>query len=189
MGEQKKVTAEDETKRIRALASRANSQHSQNKQIVESHKKTIVRLSAQKESASKKDMDELTEKLSKLEKEREGEKIQMKGASETNEKMRDRLRLFLKKIRELESKEKILDTKLARAMAALKQEKEKKVTAGPASTSTTAINKEPTKSLVVEPTPVKKLPTSATTEKQPVITVTTSTQSKAMVVKKEEKVM
>merc|ERR1712161_158690 len=107
-----------------------------------------------------------TEKLSKLEKEREGEKIQMKGASETNEKMRDRLRLFLKKIRELESKEKILDTKLARAMAALKQEKEKKETAGPASTTTTA-----------------------TTEKQPVITVTTSTQSKAMVVKKEEKVI
>jgi len=199
--EQKKITAEDETKRIRALASRANAQHSQNKQIVESHKKTIVRLSAvneslsksQKESASKKDMDELTEKLSKLEKEREGEKIQMKGASETNEKMRDRLRLFLKKIRELESKEKVLDTKLARAVAALKQEKEKKETAGPASTiapiTATAINKAPTKSLVVEPTPAKKLPTSATTEKQPVITVTTSTQSKAMVVKKEEKVM
>jgi len=201
--EQKKVNAEDETKRIRALASRASAQHSQNKQIVENHKQMIVKLNAeieslsksQKESASKKDMDELTEKLSKLEKEREGEKIQMKGVTESNEKMRDRLRQFLKKIRELETKEKVLDTKLGRALAALKQEKEKKETVGPATTTTTATatatatNKAPTKSLVVEPTPAKKVLASATTEKQHGTTVTTSTQSKAMIVKKEEKVM
>jgi nucleoprotein TPR len=219
MLEQKSLTAENDAKRIRALASRASAQLTQNKQTVEDQKKTISKLNveketlekSQKESTSKKDMDEMMEKLTKLEKELESEKIQTKGAIGMNEKLRDMLRRFQQNIKELKLKEVGLNKQLvearskiaqkevdtAKAMAALKQEKEKKQTATgtAAAATTTTTTKAPTKSSVVEPTsapapvPAKKISTSAITEKQSVSTTPASTQSKAVIEKKEEKVM
>jgi nucleoprotein TPR len=97
--EEKKSSAEEETKRIRTLASRASSHLSQNKQMVENQKKAIAKLTAekaalvkmQKESSSKKDLDELKERILKLEKEGETGKIQLKGSTQMNEKLRERL--------------------------------------------------------------------------------------------------
>jgi nucleoprotein TPR len=121
--QKKKSDAEDETKRIRTLASRASTQLTQNKQLVEDHKKTIAKLTSEKEAltkaskegASKKEVSDLKDTVSKLEKERENEKIQLKGANEMNEKLRERLRQFQKTILTLQKKETTLNSQLAEA--------------------------------------------------------------------------
>ena len=93
--EDKKADAEADSKRIRTLASRASKELMQNKSLVESQKKTISQLTAekdalvkaQKDAASSKEMKELKDKVAKLENERAQEKIQLSGATEMNEKL------------------------------------------------------------------------------------------------------
>jgi len=121
--EEKKSSAEAETKRIRTLASRASTQLSQNKQMVENQKKTIIKLTAeksalvkaQKDSTSKKDLDELKEKIQKLEKLRETEAIQLKGSTQMNEKLRERLRQFQKTMIDLKKEKESLTKQLTEA--------------------------------------------------------------------------
>jgi nucleoprotein TPR len=111
--ESQKLSAQEESKRIRALASRASKELMQNKTLVETHKKTIVTLTAEKEAwekaqkdgASKKELTEAKEKLTKLEGERASEKVQLTGAQEMNDKLRERLRQFQKMIMEMKKKE------------------------------------------------------------------------------------
>ncbi|KAL3921093.1 MAG: hypothetical protein SGILL_002931, partial [Bacillariaceae sp.] len=121
--ERNKNDAQDETKRIRALAARASTQLQQNKQLVENHKKTIAKLTSEKEAlaklskdgATKKEVNDLKETVAKLEKDRENEKLQLKGANEMNEKLRERLRQFQKTIVTLQKKEMTLNNQLAEA--------------------------------------------------------------------------
>jgi nucleoprotein TPR len=119
----KKQEAESETKRIRGLASRASTQLTQNKQLVENHKKTIAKLrlekeeleKSQKEGASQKDMDDLKGVMSKMENERKNEAALLKGANEMNEMLRDRLRKFQKTIQALEKEKTDLSDQLGEA--------------------------------------------------------------------------
>jgi len=200
--EEKKLTAEEEAKRIRTLASRASSELSKNKKMVESHKRNIAKLTAEKtalvnsqeESVSKKDIIEIKEKMAKLEEERKAEKIQAKGSTEMNEKLRNRLREFQKQMHDLRKEKTALNKQLeearskieqkeaeaAKAVAALK-EKESAMAASIAAASLNSVTKDPpanTKPVAVVP-------------KQPIATGTTitATESKTTTVveKKEEK--
>ncbi|KAG7373149.1 TPR/MLP1/MLP2-like protein [Nitzschia inconspicua] len=127
----KKLDAENETKRIRGLASRASTQLTQNKQLVEDHKKTIAKLTtekdalikSQKDVPSQKEVNELKEAMSKLEKEREKEGTLMKSANEMNEKLRDRLRQFQKTIQSLQKDNTDLSDKLSEAQTKLEEQK------------------------------------------------------------------
>jgi hypothetical protein len=122
-----KVTAEAESKRIRLLAGRASKELQQNKQLVETHKKRIEKLTAEKDSLAKlnkasvsmKEIDELKEKLTKLESERATEKIQLTGANEMNDKLRERLRQFQKTMTESKKKEAMLNSQLNEAKTKL----------------------------------------------------------------------
>jgi len=201
--EEKKSSAEEETKRIRMLASRASTQLSQNKQMVENQKKTIAKLTAekaalvksQKESTSKKDLDELNQKIAKLEKERETEKIQLKGSTEMNEKLRDRLRQFQKTIVDLRKEKEALTKQLtearsmteqkeaetAKAVATLK-EKESALKSALANTAVAvAVPTEPS----TKDAPAKEK-AATPVPKQPVATIA-STDTKTAIEKKEEK--
>eukprot|EP00980_Cylindrotheca_fusiformis_P003330 scaffold746_cov123-Cylindrotheca_fusiformis.AAC.18 len=125
--EAQKVEAEEDSKRIRLLAGKASSQLQQNKKLVEQHMKTIEQLTAEKDSlaklnkasASKKENEELKEKLAKLENERANEKIQLTGANEMNDKLRERLRQYQKTIGDAKKKETLLNTKLNETKAKL----------------------------------------------------------------------
>lgn len=118
--ESQKQSAEDDCTRIRNLATRASKELMQNKALVESHTKAIAALTAQKEAlekaqkegASQKDLSEAKDKLTKLEAERANEKIQLTGAQEMNDKLRERLRQFQKTITDLKQKEATLEKEL-----------------------------------------------------------------------------
>lgn len=133
----KKVEAENETKRIRGLASRASAQLTQNKQLVENHKKTIAKLTtekeelvkSQKDSASQKELNDLKEAMSKLEKERGNEATLLKSANDMNEKLRDRLRQFQKTIQGLQKDKSDLGEKLNEAQSKLNERKSLKQSA------------------------------------------------------------
>lgn len=170
--ETSKTEAEDEAKRIRALASRASSQLQQNRQLVENHQKSIAKLTAEKEAlmksqndvASKKEVDDLKEKVAKLEKDRDDEKIQLKGASEMNEKLRERLRQFQKIIFDLKKKEATLTLELKQSEVKLK-DAQTELTKQP-SPAATAESKDASKTK--EPTTLVKSPVEANkTEEKP----------------------
>ena len=209
--EEKKTSAEEETKRIRALASRASTQLSQNKQMVENQKKAIAKLTAekaalvkaQKDATSKKDMDELKEKISKLEKEKEAEAIQLKGSTTMNEKLRERLRQFQKTISELRKEKATLTNQIAEARSASKKKeaeaakavaslKEKQsnvakptaatTTAAPTTTTTKAVPTESTTKTVSEGEK-----TDAAVQKESATTSAPSTETKTAIEKKDEK--
>ena len=111
----KKKDAENECKRIRTLATRASKELMQHKTLVETQKKMIARLTTEKESLSKttkdtgatKELDQLKEKVTKLQKERSSEKLQLDGATEINDKLRERLRQFQKRIQDLKKNEEV----------------------------------------------------------------------------------
>lgn len=118
-----KVAAEADSKRIRQLAGRASKELQQNKKLVEKHMKTIEQLTAEKDSLAKlnkaatsmKEIGELQVKLTKLESERANEKIQLTGANEMNDKLRERLRQYQKTINEGKKKENLLKSQLSEA--------------------------------------------------------------------------
>ena len=200
--EDKKSSAEEETMRIRTLASRASSQLSKNKQMVENQKTLITKLTAekaalvksQKESSSKKDFDELKEKILKLEKERAVEAIQLKGSTEMNEKLRDRLRQFQKTMVDLKKGKEVLTKQLtearsitqqkeaetAKAVATLKEKES--ILANSNVAAATAAPIEPAAKCI----PAKEKP-AAPVPKQPVVTATLSADTKTIIEKKEEK--
>ncbi len=130
--ESQKQSAEDESKRIRGLASRVSKELTQNKTLVESHKKTIAALTSEKEAmekaqkdvASQKDLSEAKDKLTKLETERANEKIQLTGAQEMNDKLRERLRQFQKMIMEMKKKEATLEKELKEAKVDIEKQKQ-----------------------------------------------------------------
>lgn len=136
--ETKKTEAETDGKRIRALASRVSKELTQHKNLVETHKKAVAKLktekealvTAQKDGASKKEVDEVTAKLKKLEQERATEKIQLTGAQGMNEKLRERLRQFQKTIVDLKKKDVAVSKELKEAKEQLeKQQTDSKKTA------------------------------------------------------------
>jgi nucleoprotein TPR len=200
--EDKKSSAEEETKRIRTLASRASSQLSKNKQMVENQKTAIVKLTAekaalvksQKESSSKKDFDELKEKILRLEEERAIEAIELKGSTERNDKLRDMMRQFQKTMVDLKKEKEVLTKQLtearsiteqkeaeaAKAVATLK-EKESALANSAAAAATAAPIEPATKDI-----PTKEKPAAAV-PKQPVVTATLSADTKTAIEKKEEK--
>ena len=209
--EKEKTNAVNETKRIRSFASRASTQMSQLKQTIESKKKEMEKLTAekdsltklQKESTSKKNMDELKEKLSKLEKEREDGKIQMKGMAESTEKLRGRLRQFQKMIKDLRLQEEgfrkeLVEARLkieqkeaetAKALTELKQEKERNQTPGTAAAAATTIIQTEAKSSVTEPAAAKLTHTTGNIGKQATATTAASTLPKIIIENKEERVL
>lgn len=118
----KKIEAEDESRRIRQLAGRASKELQQNKQLVEKQKKMISDLTEEKDDIVKlqkgnklKDLEELRSKISQLEDERNNAKKLLSGASEMNEKLRERLRQFQKVINESKKKEALLHSQLEQA--------------------------------------------------------------------------
>ena len=133
-----KVEAEEECKRIRKIAGKASSQLQQLKSLAETQKKSIAKITAEKEAlakaqkdaASAKELGELKAKVTKLESDRENEKIQLTGANEMNEKLRDRLRVFQKTISDLKKKESSLTTQLKDAQETI--EKQKQIPSAPA---------------------------------------------------------
>ena len=202
---EKKTAAEEETKRIRTLASRASSQLSQNKQMVESQKKAIAKLTAekdalqksQKESASKKDLDELKEKIVKIEKEKESSTNQLSLSTTMNEKLRDRLRQFQKTMidlrkeketlsKQLSEAQSIIEKKKAEAAKAVATLKEKEnaleiATGSKSSTVASAPTEPATKDILTK----GKLATLAS--KETTVTAPPSTDSNTAIEKKEEK--
>ena len=199
--EVKKSSAEEETKRIRTLASRASSHLSTNKQMVENQKTLITKLTAekaalvksQKESSSKKDFDELKEKILKLEKERAVEAIQLKGSTEMNEKLRDRLRQFQKTMVDLKKGKEVLTKQLTEARSLTQQKeaeaakavatlKEKKSILANSAAAAAAAPIEP----AAKGVPAKEKP-AAPVPKQLVVTATLSADTKTAIEKKEEK--
>lgn len=137
--ESQKKSAEEDSMRIRALATRASKELMQNKALVETHKKAISTLTlekealekAQKDGAFKKELTEAKEKLTKLEGERANEKIQLTGAQEMNDKLRERLRQFQKQIFEMKKKESALEKDLKDTKDDLEKEKQALVAATP----------------------------------------------------------
>ena len=127
-----KADALDESKRIRNLTTRVSSQLNQHKTLVESQKKEIQKLTTEKEALSKKaedkvsakELEEIKQKLTKLESERASEKVQLKGATDMSEKLRDRLRVFQKQNVELNKKVASLTNELNEAQANLKKQQE-----------------------------------------------------------------
>ena len=127
--------AEEERQRIRALAARASKELIQNKNLAESQKSMISKLTTEKEkliaekdalaksSASSKEVEELKEKITKIEGERASEKLQLEGATEINDKLRDRLRQFQKLIHDLKKKENDLNLQLKEALAEVEKYK------------------------------------------------------------------
>lgn len=112
----KKESAEQESTRIRSIATRLNKELAQ-------QKKTVGELMKEKEalaSASKNSQttSELKEKAAKLEKELNSTKTELAGANERNNRLRDRLRQFQKMIKDLREKEKSLSDQLAEAQSA-----------------------------------------------------------------------
>ena len=99
---------------------------------METQKKSIAKLTAEKEAlikaqknaASAKELGEFKAKVTKLESERENEKIQLTGANEMNEKLRNRLREFQKKIIELRKSEASLTAKLKEAQETIDKQKD-----------------------------------------------------------------
>ncbi len=198
--EEKKASAEEETKRIRTLASRASSQLSQNKQMVENQKKAIAKLTtekaalikAQKESSSKKDMDELKAKIAELEKQKESEAIQLKGSTQMNEKLRNHLRKFQINIQELKKEKESLTKQLAEARSKVETKE-----AEAAKAVATLKEKESALAKTTTPTPMetstKSVPVqnkpAATVPKEPVASPAAppSTEAKPTTEKKEEK--
>jgi len=202
---EKKTTAEEETKRIRTLASRASSQLSQNKQMVESQKKAIAKLTAekdallksQKESASKKDLEELREKILKLEKERDSSTNQLKLSTTMNGKLRDRLRQFQKTMIDLRKEKEMRSKQLAEAQSIVEQKKavaakavatlrEKKgaseIAVGNNSTTAASVPTEP----MTKDIPAKGK-VAAPVSKETTANAASSTDSNMVTEKKEEK--
>eukprot|EP00531_Pseudo-nitzschia_arenysensis_P008972 CAMPEP_0116139686 /NCGR_PEP_ID=MMETSP0329-20121206/13444_1 /TAXON_ID=697910 /ORGANISM="Pseudo-nitzschia arenysensis, Strain B593" /LENGTH=1924 /DNA_ID=CAMNT_0003634745 /DNA_START=165 /DNA_END=5939 /DNA_ORIENTATION=+ len=172
--EEKKVSAEEETKRIRTLASRASTQLSQNKQTVENQKKAIAKLTtekaalvkAQKESSSKKDMDELKTKITELEKQKESEAIQLKGSTQMNDKLRNHLRKFQINIQELKKEKESLTKQLAES-----QSKAKTKEAEAAKAVATLKEKETTLAKTAAPTPMETSTKSVPAQEKPAAAV------------------
>lgn len=202
--EEKKVIAEKETERIRTLAKRSSQLLTQNKQMVENQKKALAKLTtdkatlvkSQKDSTSKKDLDELKEKIVKLEKEREIAAIQLKGSATMNEKLRDRLRQFQKTMVDLRKEKEGLTKQLtasrsiteqkeaeaAKAMATLKEKESALENALGNKAAVPAVSVKP----VTKDAPAKVVPVAAV-QKQTVATATLSTDAVMIVEKKEEK--
>jgi len=148
--ESQKVEAEQECTRIRTLTTRVSKELTQSKALIELHKKTIASLTEAKETLEKaqndvtwkKDMEDLKEKLAKLETERSNEKIQLAGAQEMCEKLRDRLRAFQKIISESKQKENNLEKELKEIREELEKAK-KAVVLSSTTSESVAVAPEP----------------------------------------------
>lgn len=122
--ETQKQDAEAESKRIRVLTGRVSKELQQNKQLAEKYKKSLEKVTSEKEelvkasknTTSKKELDEMKEKLKQLEREKAAEKA--KGAM--NDKLRERLRQFQKTIVEHKKNETLLTNQLKEAKEKLK---------------------------------------------------------------------
>ena len=120
-----KADAEEESKRIRNLTTRVSKDLMQNKTLVETQKKSIAKLTAEKEelvksskdTAPAKELQQVKEQLSKIQTERSSEKTQLEGATKMNERLRERLRQFQKNIQELKKKDASNTTQLKEALA------------------------------------------------------------------------
>jgi hypothetical protein len=138
-----KTKAEDEQKRIRVIAVRQSKEIKESKALAETHKNTIAKLTSEKEALAtsstkdaslSKEVTQLKGQLTKLQSERESEKTQLEGANTINDKLRERLRQFQKKISESVKKEADLALQLKEAQAEV--EKQKKALAEAATSAT-----------------------------------------------------
>jgi hypothetical protein len=127
-----KTKAEDEQKRIRVIAVRQSKEIKESKALAETHKNTIAKLTSEKEafatSSTKdasltKEVTQLKGQLTKLQSERESEKTQLDGANQINDKLRERLRQFQKKISESVKKEADLALQLKEAQAEVEKQR------------------------------------------------------------------
>jgi hypothetical protein len=118
---QKKVT-EEEAQRIKAMAAKVNKDLSQQKSLLESQKKTIARLTAEKESLATtsknttlpaKEREQFKEKIKLFEEENASVKTELAGAHERNDNLRVKLRQFQQVIATQKQTEKSLIAKFA----------------------------------------------------------------------------
>ena len=116
-----KKTTEEENSRIRTIAQNLNKQRKEFLQKIESQKNEIEQLSNEKlvlsassgvGSKAQKELDEMKQRISKMENDAKSAKTELDGANSRNDRLRDKLREFQNMIRDLRSKEKSLSEQL-----------------------------------------------------------------------------
>lgn len=128
------------------MAAKVNKDLSQQKALLESQKKTIARLTAEKDSLAsssksassakeREQVKEFKEKLKKFEEENASVKTELAGANERNDNLRDKLRQFQKVIATHKQTEKSLMERYAVLEGELSQIREERLQNRPATSS------------------------------------------------------
>ncbi len=160
-----KKTIEEENTRIRSIAQNLNKQRKELQQKVEAQKTDLEQLLKEKTALSaasgagsqtQKELDEMKQRVGKMENDAKSAKTELDGANSRNDRLRDKLREFQNLIRDLRSKEKSLTEQLKEMQD---------FAAANASTAVTNVVVDTTKPVdSIPPEPIEKIEKAPVTE-------------------------